>query len=264
MTIMLSLLAAATVVKLAYSFPPDLKRTYDVRSVFDGFIPLFGGKQAKVEVDLVVSAKGLKPADDGNPQVLSTLEDIKVLLDDAPLSMITLDTTKDYFPPTTISVSPYGATLKTNAPDLQLPVKLPGLDIKRFPDITYLPLQLPESGIEVGKAYTFNRAFGTSDIVYSVTPTKMTDDTVEMDVALTQVYEVLEDESKQVVKDKKDAVANVKTDMSGKGTAIFDRKVGAFSALDVVSEADSKVTDLSTNKQSERKLKTTLSIKLRK
>src|SRR5579862_5312492 len=118
---MLTLLAAAAAVKLAYSFPLDMKRTYDVKSTFEGFIPVLnlGDRQSKVEVDLVVSAHGLKPADDGSAQVISNLEDFKLLLDGAPLPIVTLETVKAYFPPTTISMTPFGATLKTNAPDLK-------------------------------------------------------------------------------------------------------------------------------------------------
>lgn len=261
---MLALLAAASVVKLAYSFPIEASRNYDVKVVFDGFIPLFGGRQDKVEVDLVVSAAGLKPADDGNAQVRSTLDDIKVLLNDEPLPLVTLDMAKTYFPPTTIRITPFGSTLKTDAPDIQLPVKLPGLDIKRFPDITYLPLQLPEEGAEVGKAYSFKRAFGDSDVTYTVTPTKVSDDAVEMNLSLAQTYEVLEDSGKQVVKEEKDAEARVKTNLAGKGTATFDRRLGVFSLVNVNADADSTVTDLATKKRSERKLKTVLAIKLRK
>lgn len=264
MSHMLALLAVATAVKLSYSFPVDVKRSFDVQTVFDGFIPLLGGREGKVEVDLVVSAIGQKPADDGNSQVLSTLDDIKVLLDGSPLQIVTLAMTKDYFPPTTISMTPYGQTLKTNAPNLQLPVKLPGLDIKRFPDITYLPLQLPEEGAEIGKTYTFKRAFGDSDITYSATPKKITDDSVEMDLTVAQNYTVLENEGKEVVKEEKDAISSVATVMSGTGTAIFDRKLGAFNVVKVSANADSTVTDLATKKVSQRKLKFTLSSMMRK
>ncbi|MFI5385451.1 MAG: hypothetical protein ACHQ50_04945 [Fimbriimonadales bacterium] len=263
---MLALLAAASVVKLAYSFPVETPRTYDVKTVFDGDIPisLFGGKQSKVEVDLVVTAKGLTPDSQGSAQVISTLDDIKVLLNDEAFPLVNLDLVKPYFPPTTISMSPFGATLKTNAPDQQLPIKLPGLDSKRFPDITYLPLQLPEDGAEVGKQYSFKRAFGDSDIDYAVTPTKVTDDTVEMDLSLAQTYEVLEDAGKQVVKEEKDAEARVKTSVSGKGTATFDRRLGVFLAVNVNANAHSDVTNLATKKDSTRELKTSLAIKLRK
>jgi hypothetical protein len=260
---MLTLLAAASLVKLAYSFPVDVKRIYDVKTVFEGFIPILGGHEGKIEVNLVVTAQGVKPAEDGAAQVLSTLDDIKVIYNGAPLPFVTIDNAKDYFPPTTISMTPFGATLKTNAPDVSLPVKLPGLDIKRFPDITYLPLQLPEGEASEGTAYSFKKAFGDSDVSYTVTPTKIGDDAVEMNISLSQTYEVLENEGKEVVKDVKDAVARVKTDMSGKGTATFDRKLGVFKIVNVTADADSTVTDLETKKASKRKVKSTLTIKLK-
>jgi hypothetical protein len=261
---MLTLLAAATLVKLAYSFPVEVKRVYDVKTVFEGYIPILGGHEGKIEVNLVVTAQGLKPAADGAAQVLSTLDDIKVIYNGAPLPFVTLDNAKEYFPPTTISMSPFGATIKTNAPDVQAPVKLPGLDVKRFPDITYLPLQLPEGEAAEGKAYTFKRTFGDSDITYTVTPTKIGDETVEMTVAVSQTYEVLEDEGKEVVKSEKDAVARVRTDMSGTGTATFDRKLGVFKIVNVTANADSAVVDIETKKlSSTRKVKSTLTIKLK-
>jgi hypothetical protein len=260
---MLTLIAAMSVVKLTFSFPVDVKRTYEVKTVFDGYIPILNGPEGTVEVSLVVGAKGLKPADDGAAQVLSTLEDFKLVFNGAPFPL-SLDNTKDYFPPTTISMTPFGATLKTNAPDVSLPVKLPGLDIKRFPDITYLPLQLPEEGAEVGKSYTFKRAFGDSDINYTVTPTKIGEDTVEMAVALSQKYEVMETDNKALTKDLKEAFTRVVTEVSGKGTAVFDRQLGVFSTVNIAADANSAVTEIESKKVSQRKLHTTLAIKLRK
>lgn len=260
---MLALIAAVSVVKLAYSFPADVKRVYDIKTTFQGFIPILGGHEGKVDVDLVVTAKGLAPTDNGSPQVLSTLDDIKVAVDDAPLPIVTLESAQEFFPPTTVSINPFGATLKTDAKETDIPVKLPGLDSKRFPDITYLPLQLPEAGAEVGKPYTFKKAFGSSDIDYTVTPTKISEDSVEMTVALTQSYEVMENEGLEVVKDPKDAYANVKTEMNGSGSATFDRKLGVFRTVKITGDAVSKVVTIEKKKTSERKLKSILSIKLR-
>lgn len=265
MSIMLALLAAVTAVNLTYSFPVDVKRVYDVKTTFQGFIPILGGQEnAKVDVILVVSAKGLAPATDGMPQVYSTLDDIKVLVGDAPLPIVTLESAQKFFPPTTITINPFGATLKTDAKETDIPVKLPGLDSKRFPDITYLPLQLPEQGAEEGKAYTFKKDFGDSDVTYTVTPTKVSDDSVEMDVVLVQTYEVLETEGLEITKNEKDAYARVKTDMKGSGKATFDRKLGVFASVNISADAISKVVELKSKKTSERKLKSILNIKLRK
>ncbi|HWA81808.1 MAG TPA: hypothetical protein VG820_00130 [Fimbriimonadaceae bacterium] len=261
---MLSLLAAATVVKLAYSFPLDVKRTYDVKTSFEGYIPLLSGVEGKVEVNLVMTAQGVKADAEGNAQVLGTLDDIKVLLNGEVMSLVTLDMVKPYFPPTTVSISPVGETLKTNAPDLPFPVKLPGLDIKRIPDITYLPVQLPTDGAEAGKSYTFKRVFGDSDMAYTATPTKVTDDTVELAVTVAQNYDVLESDSNEIVKDVKDAANKVATTLTGKGTATFDRHLGVFTNVSIDSEAHSIVTDLETKKDSTRDLKIKQEVKLRK
>ncbi|HVT11022.1 MAG TPA: hypothetical protein VHE55_02040 [Fimbriimonadaceae bacterium] len=261
---MLTLLAAATVVKLAYSFPVDVKRTYDVKTTFEGYVPLLSGIEGKVEVNLVMAAQGEKPDADGNTQVLGTLEDIKLLLNGEVMSIVTLDMVKPYFPPTTISISPVGETLRTNAPDLPFPVKLPGLDIKRIPDITYLPVQLPPDGAEEGKSYTFKRAFGDSDMTYTATPTKVTDDAVDLDVTIAQNYDVLESDSNEVVKDKKDAASTVHTTLTGKGTATFDRHLGIFTNVAIDSSAHSVVTDIETKKETTRDLKIKQEVKLRK
>lgn len=258
---MIAILAASAL--LAYSFPLDEARSFDVKVVFDGYIPLLGGQQGKVEVNLGVEAKGQKPDDKGDLQVNSELKAISVVFNGAPLNFVTIESAKDYFPLTLISISKFGETLKTNAPDLQLPIKLPGLDIKRFPDITYLPLELPKEGAEMGKSYSFKKIFGESNVLYKVTPRAITDDAVDMDLTLEQKYSVLENESVEVVKNEKDAVSVVETDLKGKGKAKFDRKLGCFSLVNVSADANSVVTDLKTKKTSQRKLKTSLDITLK-
>ncbi len=258
---MIALLAAAAV-QLTYSFPIGEKRTYDVKVVFDGFIPLLGGQQGKVEVNLGVQAEGVKS--DADPQVTSELKSIAVVFNGAPLNFVTVDSAKEYFPPTLISISPYGETLKTNAPDLQLPIKLPGLDIKRFPDITYLPLELPKDGAEVGKSYTFQKKFGDSDVRYTVTPVAIDDDGADVTLTLDQKYTTLENEAIEVVADVKDAAASVVTELRGTGKAHFSRKLGCFTVVSVQANANSVVTDLATKAVTQRRLATTLDIKLKR
>lgn len=255
-------LLAATALTLAYRFPVDVPRIYDVRVAFDGFIPVLGGQTGKVEVDLAVEAKGLAPDPAGNPRVISDLKELSLIFNGAKMPF-NADNVKDYFPATTISMTPLGATLKTDAPSLDLPVKLPGLDVKRFPDITYIPLELPAEGVEVGKGYSFSKAFGDSVVSYTVTPRTVTEQAVEMDVKLAQSYDVLENEALEVVTNPKDAINSVHTDVTGAGRATFDRKEGVFSQVEVDASALSKVTDLESKKVSKRDLKTKLTIKLR-
>ncbi len=257
---MLALVAAAA--QLAYSFPIGTIRRYDVQVVFDGFIPILGGQEGKIIVNLGVDAKGIEPKD-GAPQVWSELKEMKIVFNGGTLPF-TAKNAQDYFPPTTISMTPQGHMLATNAPDVKLPVKLPGLDIKRFPDITYLPLELPEGEMVMGKSWSFKKAFGTSDVLYTVMPREITEEAAKFDVKLSQTYEMLENESVEVVTDPKEAFATVRTDVIGAGTATFDRKLGVFRNVDISADANSVVTELATKKARERKLKTKLLIKLRR
>ena len=39
---------------------------------------------------------------------------------------------------------------ESDAPNVKLPVRLPGLDVKRFPDITYVPIQFPDRELKTG------------------------------------------------------------------------------------------------------------------
>jgi hypothetical protein len=257
---MLTLLALVALTPVRYSFPADKPQHYDVGVTFDGFIPLFGGQQGKVELTMDVQAQGLAADSDGHPQVVSEIKDLKLLFNGAKLPL-GLDRVSTYFPRTTASLAPEGQVLKSDAPDVKVPVRLPGLDVKRFPDITYLPIQFPAEGIEEGKSFTFRKSFGDSEAVYVVTPTKITDSTINLDLTLTQHYETQEDEALNIVTDPKDAVSQVSTDVTGAGAATFDRSRSLVSDLKIQAEADSKVTDLETKKETHRKLKTLLTIK---
>jgi hypothetical protein len=129
---LLSLLALATITPVAYRFPLDRPLQYDVQVVFEGYIPLLGGQEGKVEVNLGVKVQGLAPDSDAKPRAASELNAFKILFNGADLTAIGLDSAKAYFPKTTVSLTPEGRVLKTDAPDVEIPVRLPGLDVKRF------------------------------------------------------------------------------------------------------------------------------------
>lgn len=244
-----------------YGFAPDTRLDYDVKVLFDGFIPVLGGQEGKVEVQMGVKVDGLSP-EQGNQRAASEIKRFKILFNGAELPL-TLDNVQDYFPRTTISVTPYGRILKTDAPDLSLPVRLPGLDAKRFPDITYLPIEFPESEtLTKGTKWEFRKSFDGSDIVYTCEATKVDDAVVEVDLKMTQSYSVLENAAKEVVKDRQDAVASVDTKLDGSGRVIFDRKAGVVKAFSASATAVSNATDLKTKLESRRVLKTTLEVGL--
>lgn len=258
---MLSLLCALALVPVRYDFNPSTRLVYDVQVVFDGFIPILGGQEGVVSVTMGVAVEGLVKDSEGRAQAASEIKEFKLVFNDAALPL-GLDNVTNFFPRTTVSLSPEGKVLKTNAPDVQLPVRLPGLHVKRFPDITYLPLEFPTEGVEVGKSWTYSKSFGDADVVYTVTATKIEGDTLSMDVSLAQEYTVLEDEAKNVV-EAKDAVATVVTKLTGKGTAEFDLRKGAVRRLQIDADAASTVVDLQTKEKSQRQLKTTLKVRLR-
>lgn len=244
---------------MAYDFGPDQLQRYAMKVTFEGFIPILGGQEGKVEVSLGVRVEGEAP-EGGKPRAASEIESSKIVFNGAELPL-GLDAVQEFFPRTTIVLTPQGRILSTDAPNVSLPVRLPGLDIKRFPDISYLPVEFPEQGIEVGRTFTFTKSFGGSDVEYTCQPKRIDDRTVEMDVTLAQSYEVLENEAKEVVTREADAVARVKTQVSGSGTIVFNRNQGVLERATIRATAKSDVTDLQTKQESRRTLVTLLEVK---
>ena len=193
----------------------------------------------------------------------SELTSVKLLYNDAVMPM-DLKNVQAYFPRTTISLSPQGKVLKTDAPDVVLPMRLPGLDAKRFPDISYVPIEFPEAGIEVGKPWTFKKSLGGSEALYTVNPTKIDADHAYLDVKISQSYETFEDLHHNPVAQDKAPAYKIATTLSGSGTATFDRALGVITLFSGQTEADSVVTDMASTKTSPRKLKTTIQVKLKR
>ncbi|MCH8978701.1 MAG: hypothetical protein IH945_05595, partial [Armatimonadetes bacterium] len=180
--------AALLFVPLQYGFEPGLKVTYDSEITFEGFIPIFGGNEGTVVVSMVVQVEGLEPEDGAPIRAANEITDFRVTFNDAVLP---LDVTavQDYFPRTTIALTPLGKIVKSDAPDIELPVRLPGLDVKRFPDITYVPIQFPEGGATIAKAWQFKKRFGESDVSYTCSLLSVTDGIAKISVQIVQEYE---------------------------------------------------------------------------
>ncbi len=259
---MLSFVACAPLLQAAYTFPVDRKLPYDLTVTLDGHLPLFGGSKGVASVLMAVEVGGLLPDAEGNPRAYSDLKDFKISFNGAALPF-TVENVRAYFPKTTISHSRFGRVLKTDAPDTQLPVRLPGLDAKRFPEISYLPIELPESELQVGKSWAFKRTFAGSELGYVVTPRKATEAAVEMDVRLEQATQTLENSAGDTVADPKEAARRVETTVSGTGAVVFSPALGLAPKVDVELSATSKVTELADGAISVRTLKTTLKVRLR-
>jgi len=257
---MISLIAALVLTPVSYNLDGKTVN-YELGLGFDGFVPVLGGNIAKVDVTVGIVVKGQSPDADGNPKATSDVSSLKVVYNDAVLPF-NEDNVRKYFP-NTATFNPQGKVLKNDAPQIDLPIQLPGLDVKRFPDITFLAVEFPPEGIEVGKAFSYTRTFGSSEVAYTATPTVINDGEVDLDLHMSQAYNNQEDEAHNIVKDEKDAVASVATKVDGKGAVVFDRKIGLIRSVDLAATADSIVTDLKTKVETTRNLKTTLRVKLK-
>lgn len=260
---MLTALAALALTPIAYGLSPGTANTYYVRVGLNGFLPVLGGRQGNAQIDMTVGVKGLPPDPDGNAMASSDLADFHLKLNGAEFP-IDLETAKGYFPKNTVAFSPQGRVTKNDAPDVQLPIRLPGLDPKRFPDITYLPIEFPADGIEEGKSWSFTKPFAGVDLSYTITPTHVDDGKVEMKIDLTAHDEYFEDGAHGVTASEKDAADKVVSDLSGKGKATFDRKRNLVDTVSINMESLSKATDLKTKEVTPHSLVTTLDVSLGK
>lgn len=257
---MLATLAALTLVPVAYGFGPTTKLSYSVSVHFDGYIPILGGQEGKVDVKMPITVLG-KALDGENQQAVGEITDFKIVFNGAPLPF-TLENVKEYFPKNTVSFTPAGKIVKNDAPNIDIPVKLPGLDPKRFPDITYLPVEFPVDGLSEGQTWSYKKAFGNSDVNYTCKALSIKEDKITIEMQLAQTYDGFEDESKNPVKDEKDAISKVVTTVTGKGTAVFDLKRCVVESFKATADALSQVTDLETKKTSDRKLVTVMDVQL--
>ncbi len=222
---------------------------------FDGFLPILGGREAKVsvemDVDLVFDLK--------NPLVaVSEILKLKALLNDKPLPL-DAKSAKAFFPKTTVKFNRAGEILESDAPDTKLPVNLPGLDAKRFPDVSYLPIQFSKSEVTIGKSYEFDKVFSGSKVHYRVTPESITNESVLMKVELTQDLTSYEDDRANPV-DEADAKVFVRTKLTGNGSGVFSRKTGLFEKFSVVAISTGEVKDKKGAELKARHLKTSLKL----
>lgn len=251
---MLAAAVALSLMPVAYKIPAQ-PVNYGLDIKLDGFIPLLGGFDGTVELKVGLGVKSLPP-EQSNLRASADVTDLKVMLQGQAIDQFNKDSVKQYFP-NVVTLTPQGKVLQNNAPNLDVPVQLPGLDIKRFPDVTFLAVEFPTEGVQSGQSWTFSRAFGDSSVQYTVTPTSVESDKIEMNVKMTQDYDGEEDEAHNIVKNPQDAVADVKTHVEGSGTVDFDPTAGLIKTMHMEAHAASTITNLKTKAQSTRNLKTT-------
>lgn len=258
---MTSLLAAVALSDVLYKVTPTTRAEYSVQVVFDGFLPLLGGNQGKAQVDMDVTVHGLE-AKGNDLQAKTNLKAFTISFNGAPLPL-DVNNARSYFPETTVQFTPQGTVTANSAPDIDLPVKLPGLDVKRMPDITFLPIELPKEAKKTGETWTFKRSFGGSDITYTCTMNAVDATSATVGVKIRQEYTVLENDLLEVVTDRAEAAASVKTVMTGTGTVVYDVKLGLARSVRMNNSSISTVTPIAAGvKAEERKLDSSLKVDL--
>lgn len=257
---MLTTMVAAVVVSAAYGFQPSTVLDYKVDVVFDGFLPILGGNEGKAEVGMAVRVNGLA-AEEGALRASNEMTAFTIKFNGASLPL-TLENAVEYFPKTTVSLTPQGKITKSDAPNISLPVKLPGLDVKRFPDITYLPVELPVGGMVEGQPWTFTKSFGDADLVYTCQLEKVAGSLATIGVTVKQEYTVFENDFMEVVKERADAVAEVKTVMNGKGTVVFDTSGGFVRSVKMANASVSTGKTFEGGEAINRRLDSTLNVVL--
>lgn len=239
---------------VAYQFSTSTQVTYDVAVTFDGFLPVLGGNEGVVDVKMAVAVRGAEPAQD-RLRASSEITAFDLTFNGSKLPL-TLDNVTEYFPLSNVELTPQGKITANDAPDRKLPVRLPGLDVKRFPDVTFVPLELPTGGLSHGKTWTFQREFGGAPLTYECQVDQLTDGTANIRVRVQQTYTVLENDSLEIVEERGDAVREVTTEMTGAGFVLFDIERGLPLKTEMQNNAVSQARDLEDNTVAERKLTT--------
>lgn len=244
---------------LTYGFSAKTADSYDVTVKFDGFLPLMGGQEGKVEIGMLLAIAGKQPEKE-NLVATSEIKEFEVSFNGAKLPL-DVSNVVEYFPKTTISLNPNGNIVESDAPDKKLPIRLPGLDIRHFADITYVPIEFPAEEPTVGLSWKFSREFAVAPIDYDCSLISESEGIWNVAVKINQTYKNFENASYEVVANSDDAVSEVITNMTGSGTVSFDAKNGRVISVNMVNQANSDVTELKSKKVSQRKLATTYAIK---
>ncbi len=253
---------ASLAAAIVFGFTPSTVHRFDVDVQFKGFLPLFGGREGEARVKIVAIASGVEPKESGNFAVESEIEEFGVEMNGNELPF-TKDNVQSFFPKAIAEFKASGEMVRNDAPKVAMPVRLPGLDSQRFPEVSYLPIQLPPDGAEVGKTYKFDKSFGGSPVRYVAKVEAVTDETVKISFTLNQEFDSFENGFGNPVPSEKEASKKVETVLSGEGSGEFSRKVGVFQVFTVTAVSKAKVFDLKKpgSVPTERTLKNVLTIK---
>lgn len=242
----------------SFDFPVGSESKFNVKIQFDGFIPLFGGKVGKADVDMVVRALGVEPKKPDLQSVDSEIIELKAVAFGSTLPL-NKNNIGQFFPRAIATIETSGLVKHNDAPQISMPVKLPGLDSTRLPEISYVPLVLDEASVKAGKSYEFSRVFNGSPIKYKVTPGGEALEKESFLIEVNQETSGFEDAYGNPAEES-GAKSKLKTVLTGKGMAIFNYKLRKFDVVVVETTGDTDVTNIKTGKTSKRTLKTTLTI----
>lgn len=237
---------------IGYGLLAGQSAQFEVQIDFDGYLPVLGGKEAKATVKMAIDVAGLNSESGELLRASSEIAKFQMVLDEAELPF-TANNVRAFFPKTTVSFNRRGKATETDAPKTKLPVRLPGLDSQRFPEITYLPLELPAAEEE---SFEFTRAFNGLPVKYSVT--RSADQAFKFTLNQTGTRYQLPDGSESTSENPK--ARGFTFVLSGSGTAKFDPARGLFSEVKVSAVQ----TETPIAGGSDRKLKTDLRILLKK
>ena len=240
-------------------FVSKLPTVYHVEVSFNGYLPVLGGKEGNADVLMDVLVTGLEEDAPGICRSSSEVQKVTMKLNGANLPL-GLSAISAFFPKTITRFSKEGKVLGSDLRSVELPVKLPGLDPKRFADITYLPVEFPVGGIQEGKTFGFSKSFGGDDLNYKVTPIAISKEQINLAIEVSQETITYEDANANSVTDRSTAAYTVSTTVHGKGIATFLIGRGAMKSVSMKVDAEGAVTPVTAGVTRKRHLTTELKI----
>ena len=251
-------LLALALATAEYKIEPAAKHAYVMDAEFNGFLPILGGNEGKAEIRMGVAVTG-ESKSENELKIASEISSFSIKFNEAPLPL-GLDAVQDFFPKAVVTINKQGKVLANTAPNTPLPVRLPGLDPRRMPDITFVPLEFSSEEIKPGLSWKFDRDFSGAPLAYTCKVESVEGDVATVSVAVKQEFTALENDGLEVVKNEADATASVKTEMTGEGRVWFNLAGGYALGSEMRNVAISTVTPLKQGKKGERRLTTRLSV----
>lgn len=240
---------------LAYSFVVGQPVSFDVNVRFEGWIPLFGGREGKANVNMTVVANAIR---DGEVESSISKIDAEAFGVVLPLNSNNVD---QFFPKATAVFDASGVVTKNTAPAIKMPAKLPGLDSQRLPEISYLPLALPRKELAKGESYTFTRSYGGQDFKYTATLTDNSETAADFKIQISSQRDGFEDAYGNAAETEKGAKKKTRALLDGTGVAHFSKTLGSFDTVEVTTTEVTTAAPISGGKETSKTLKTTLKIK---